>query len=140
MVSAQIAITVLTVAAFVLSAVGLMGARRHAQGGVLRMEQERSLRQAFREELKVRHAETQKKMPDVESFNAASRAASVAWLDAHSEAGIEPWTNRSVSEGREFLAERIIRELDTSTRGDVILVGLGLLCGLTAGIWDIWLR
>lgn len=103
------------------------------------MEQERALREEFREDLRVRHAEAQK-VPDVEGRNAASRAASASWLDAHNDAGIEPWTNRSVSEGREFLAERIIRELDTSTRGDVILVGVGLLCGLTAGIWDIWLR
>ena len=38
-----------------------------------------------------------------------------------------------------MLAERIIHELDQGSRIDVVLVGLGLLCGLAASIWGTWL-
>lgn len=139
MVPAQIAITILTVAAFGLSAIGLMGARRHAQLGVARMESERALRKSFQNDLHAQQAVAQDE-PDREKAQAIRDGANAAWVDAHVRAGLEPWSFTAVNDGREFLAERIIQELDTWSRADVWLVGIGLLCGLTAGIWDIWLR
>ncbi|MDJ0379078.1 hypothetical protein [Cryobacterium sp. PH31-L1] len=44
-----------------------------------------------------------------------------------------------MNDGREFLAERIVRELNAATKADVALVALGLFCGLAAIIWGTWL-
>lgn len=138
MMWAQIVITVLTVAAFVLSAVGLLGARRHAKAGVARMEDERVLRSRERARQDAA-CEQATREPDKARVAELRRAADSEYVAAHTTVGLEPWTLTSMDVGREFLAERIIRELDTSTRGDVVLVGIGLLCGLAAGIWDVWL-
>lgn len=128
----RIAITVLTVAAFALSTAGLLLIRRDAARGVSRMEAERLARNTFSNELQaVTHSES--------TTPEQREAARVLWVKRHEEIGIEPHTYQHVNEGRELLAERIIRELDQGSRVDVVLVGLGLLCGLAASIWGTWL-
>lgn len=128
----RICITALTVAAFALSAIGLLLIRRDAAAAVGRMENERALRDEFAAEL---HVITHDENASGESIVTAAEL----WKKRHEEAGLEPHSSQSVNDGREFLAERIIRELDQGSRVDVVLVGLGLLCGLAASIWGTWL-
>lgn len=128
----RICITALTVAAFALSAAGLLLIRRDAARGVSRMEAERVARTMFSNEHRaVTH--------DDSSTQEQREAAHALWMKRHEEIGIEPHTYRHIEEGREVLAERIIHELDQGSRVDVALVGLGLLCGLAASIWGTWL-
>lgn len=121
----NIMITVLTVAAFVLSTIGLLGARQHAAMGIARMERERTLRDRIRAEAKADEALGGMR-PD-------------EWQNRHAAVGLEPVTYETINQGREFLAERIVRELDRTTKSDVVLIGLGLLCGLVASVWSIWI-
>jgi len=128
----RIAITLLTVAAFVLSATGLLLIRRDTARGVKRMDADRAARTQFSAELhEVTH--------DPESTHEEQAIALTRWRQQHAEAGIEAHTYKTLEEGREVLAERIIRELEQGSRVDVVLVGLGLLCGLAASIWGTWL-
>ncbi|PZE73439.1 hypothetical protein [Curtobacterium sp. MCBD17_019] len=124
-------ITLLTVAAFILSSLGLYLVHRDAAAAVQRMEHDRDLRNRLRDE--YHHALAAANSPR------AREAASVHWRSAHEEAGLEPYTRDSIGEGREYLAERIIRELSAGSRLDFVLVGIGLLCGLAASVWSIWL-
>ena len=128
----RIVITLLTVAAFVLSAAGLWRARSGARDGVKAMNEERRLRDELLTEMQ---ATTRSE----DASHEAKAAANAIWHAKHEAAGLEAHDARAVRDGREFLAERIIHELDQGSRLDVVLVGLGLLCGLAASIWGTWL-
>lgn len=130
-VLANACITALTLAAFVLSAAGLLLIRRDAAAAVTRMENDRSVRERLRVQLKddLAAAGTQEE----------ADAAHQRWRVDHAAAGVEPHTYAIVESGREVLAERIIRELSAGSRTDLVLVGLGLLCGVAASVWSIWL-
>jgi hypothetical protein len=128
----RIWITVLTVAAFALSATGLLLLRRDAARSVSRMDGERVARDTFTDELRAvtqNDASTQDQREEAHAL----------WVRQHEEIGIKPLTYGNLEQGREPLAERIIRELDQGSRVDVVLVGAGLLCGLAASIWGTWL-
>lgn len=131
LLTAKVGITVLTIAAFGLSAAGLWLIRRDAERGVQRMESERQVREQFSAEL---FAAT-----PVDVSQADRDVANARWRKQHEDAGLEPHSWKSVDAGREFLAERIIRELGQGTRVDFWLVGFGLLCGLAASLWSTWL-
>jgi len=128
----RIWITLLTVAAFALSAIGLLLIRGDAARGVSRMVGERGARRTFTSELR---AVTR----DEASTQDQREKAHALWLRRHEEIGIKPHTYDNVEQGREPLAERIIHELDQGSRIDVVLVGAGLLCGLAASLWSTWL-
>jgi len=76
---------------------------------------------------------------DAAAIRTQANLAFEGWVDGHKALGLEPWTRDSMDTGREFLAEGIIRGLEGSSRGDVLLVGIGLVCGLAASIWGTWL-
>lgn len=128
---ADICITALTVAAFVLSAAGLLHVRSSAAAGMARMENDRSVRDTLRAQYLTEHAAA--------SAQPEREAALQRWYDRHDAAGVEPHTRQTLEDGREVLAERSVRELNTGSRADLVLVGLGLLCGLAASVWSIWL-
>jgi hypothetical protein len=130
-VLANVCITVLTIAAFVLSATGLLFVRRDAAAAVARMDNDRTVRERLRVQLR--------RDLDAAVTDEDREAALQRWRDDHAAADVEPHTYQTVETGREVLAERIIRELSAGSRTDLVLVGLGLLCGLAAGLWSIWL-
>ena len=57
----------------------------------------------------------------------------------YDEAGLELHTIGLAEQGREPLAEQLVEQFHGGSRVDVVLVGLGLLCGLVASIWGTWL-
>ena len=125
-------ITLLTVAAFGLSAAGLLLVRNSAAAAVQRTRRDREVRDRLLLEMeKVTEVPSQ----DTQLY----RDAVDRWEAAHHELGLTPHTRDSVKRGYEPLAEMIIHELDQGSRVDVVLVGLGLLCGLAASIWSTWL-
>jgi hypothetical protein len=127
----RICITLLTVAAFVLSAVGVGRIRKDASQAVGRMERERRLRDRFSTQLRlVKHGD---------SSPEEIQAATQRWRDQHAAAGLEPHSYKTINDGREPLAERIIVELHAGSRIDFWLVVAGISCGLAASIWSTWL-
>ena len=123
----KVIVTVLTVGGFVLTLLGAWRLLRGSQEGVRRMEEERATRDRLRNVLRAAPEGTTGGPNPLEE-----------WREGHRLAGLEPFDYRAVNDGREFLAERIIRELETSSRGDVALVVSGVLLGLAASLIDIW--
>ncbi|TAJ48863.1 MAG: hypothetical protein EPO52_05695 [Herbiconiux sp.] len=134
----QIVVTVLTVAAFVLSAIGLWGARRGARKAAMQMDVERQQRADIRAEYARLGALAKNETGKDRKAELEAEQAQY-WMKAHAAKGLEAWSYTMIETGRELLAERMIRGLDSSSRVDVILLGIGLVCGLTAGIWGTWL-
>lgn len=134
MLTVQIGVTLLSVAAVLFSAVGVLRLRRGAVSAQRRMDGERALRNEIRDRLRLR----QKAAPEGTAGNEDLQMAMVAWRAEHEAADIEPFTWQSVNDGREFLAERIILELARNSRSGTVLVGIGLACGLAASIWGTW--
>ena len=128
----RIWITLLTVAAFGLSAAGLLLVRNSAAAAVQRTRHDREVRDRLLLEM-----ETVTEVPnqDLQLY----KDAVDRYEAAHRELGLTPHARDSVKRGYEPLAEMIIYELDQGSRVNVLLVGLGLLCGLTASIWSTWL-
>jgi hypothetical protein len=123
----KVIVTALTIAGFALTLLGAWRLLSGARAGVRRMEGERATRDRLRRELKAAPEGTTGGTNPVEE-----------WREGHRRAGLEPYDIAAVNDGREFLAERIIRELETSSRGDVALVVIGVVLGLTASLIDIW--
>ena len=110
-------ITLLTVAAFGLSAAGLLLVRNSAAAAVQRTRHDREVRNRLLLEMeKVTEVPSQ----DTQLY----RDAVDRWEAAHHELWLTPHTRDSVKRGYEPLAEMIIDELDQGSRVDVILVGL----------------
>jgi len=126
----RIWITLLTLAAFGLSGTGLALIRRDANRGVVRLQREQRLREQYSADLRAvttRSGVTQRERDE----------ANARWQQQHELAGIRLTTRNTV--GEEPLAERIILELREGSRLDFWLVGAGLLCGLVASLWSVWL-
>lgn len=125
-------VATLTVAAFALSIWGAarlwIGARR----ATTRLERERRARRWTLDELVAAQKEAGENQAEL-------RAAMVKYQEDRAAAGLPEWTYDAVTRGEEPFAERIVEEMASSTRVDVTLVGAGLILGLAASLWGIWL-
>jgi hypothetical protein len=130
----KVIVTALIVGGFVLSVVGAWRLLTGSQAGVARMTNDREVRDSLRDQLRVAQAAAEKS----DDRDVAMQAALRAWTEGHSAAGLEAHTIKSLNDGREFLAERIILELGASTRTDVRLVLVGVSLGLAASLLDVW--
>lgn len=136
----QVAVTTLTIIAVVLAGAGLLHALMSTLALVRETDAERRLRAAFRDEFEVTIATlaADKTMTATER-SARQNKAHLDWRQRHVDAGIEAWDGNASKLGREFLAERLVRDLNESTRTDFTIAGIGLVLGVIASIWGTWL-
>lgn len=127
----RVCITVLTVAAFALSAAGLLHVWLSSRRTQARMAAEIALKRKIWDELDSVLATS--------TDTADREAAFLKRRDRHDEAGLELQTIELAEQGREPLAEKLVQQFHGGSRVDAVLVGLGLLCGLAASIWSTWL-
>lgn len=137
MIWQQVSITMLTLAAFVLSGVGLLGSRRHALAAVRKMDEEQAVRSRLTAQL-IDAQPVAAEERDQEMAQLLRSRANESRRTGHTAAGIKPRTRENADTGREFLAERMIRQVSSSTKTDSWSLGIGLVCGLTAANWSTW--
>jgi hypothetical protein len=137
----RVAITALTVTAFVLSAWGIIGAIVSTTTHARKVNAQRRLRSLYTAELSRKTALAQRirNGGDRERASRLQDAALETWRRRHREIGMEPWSYHHINTGRELLAESLLDELVSGTRRDALLVGFGLVAGLVASVWSIWL-
>lgn len=127
----RICITVLTVAAFGLSAAGLVHVWFASRRSQAQMRAEVEAKQEIWDEMA--------EVLSVETDSELRQAAFALREERYQQAGLELQTIELAEQGREPLAEKLVEEFHGGSRVDVVLVGLGLLCGLAASIWGTWL-
>lgn len=132
---AQIGVTVLTVAAFAFSGWGVLHVLLSAQRTARRLREDEIANQSADDELSAaqRAADT---ISDRDERERAKREAVRVWYQRYADRGLlAPSIEHSA---REPLAERLIGEIAVGSRGDAILVGIGLVLGLAASLWSTW--
>jgi len=127
----RVCITVLTVAAFALSAVGLLHVWLSSRRTQAEMAAEIALKQEIWNELAG--------VLSTSTDSGVRQAALLKREERYDRAGLELQTIELIEQGREPLAEKLVKQFYGGSRVDAVLVGLGLLCGLAASIWGTWL-
>jgi len=139
MLTAQIVITILTVAAFGFSAAGVLRARSHARGSVGAHERDKTIRAQLTKRMEIAY-DAATAEPDPARQQQMRTAALDRWHAEHREHGLVPRTRDNADVGTEELAEKMLRgTLESSSGWDIALIALGLLCGLAASLWGTWL-
>lgn len=135
----RIAVSALTVLSFGLAAWGLFHAFLATTKAARRVERDRLIRHRLREERDAERAQIGAGDYTSAERLALQRAAEERWQAGHRTAGLDPWVAASVNFGSEPIAEQLVRELAKGTLADLRLAGAGLLLGLLAALWGVWL-
>ena len=136
----RIAITVLTLLAFLMAAGGLFHAFLTGRRVARRVSELPGIRRAIDDEHQRRRRaiELQPELARVERERLLS-AESDRWIAGYEAAGLEAPTIANLGSGLEPIAEDLVRELSKGSQADLWVAGAGLALGLIASVWGTWL-